>query len=145
MTRDRTGIKKTTKPPRPDLGGFDMHSTVEGAIPTIPFKEIWRTILGDRYSLSLVICGDKLSRRLNQEYRQKDYFPNVLSFPLEKHAGEIFLNIRKAEREAKEMQVSLRARIAHLYVHGCFHLAGYEHSDDMERREDVILSRFKLI
>jgi rRNA maturation RNase YbeY len=145
MTRDRTGIKKTTKPPRPDLGGFDMHSTVKDSVPSIPFKEIWRTVLGDRYALSLVLCGDKLSRRLNQEYRHKDYSPNVLSFPLEKHSGEIFLNIRKAEREAKEMQTSLRARIAHLYVHGCFHLAGYEHSDDMERREDVILSRFKLI
>lgn len=139
------GIKKTTKPPRPDLGGFDIHSTIKDSVPGIPFKEIWRTILGDRYALSLVICGDKLSRRLNQEYRHKDYSPNVLSFPLEKHAGEIFLNIRKAEREAREMGVSLRERIAHLYVHGCFHLAGYEHSDDMERREDVILSRFKLI
>ncbi|MBI5004461.1 rRNA maturation RNase YbeY [Candidatus Kaiserbacteria bacterium] len=139
------GIKNTAKPPRSDLGGFDIRTTVSSTIPNIPFKEIWRTILGDHYELSLVMCSDKLARRINIEHRHKDYAPNVLSFPLDKHTGEIFLNIRKAEREAREMKISPRSRIAHLYVHGCFHLAGYQHSADMERREDVILSRFKLI
>lgn len=138
--------KTATKPPRQDLGGFDMRSTIiKGSPPCIPFKEIARTVLGDRYELSLVICGDKLARRINQSYRHKDYTPNVLSFPLNKNSGEIFLNIRKAEREAKQMNISTRSRLAHLYVHACFHLAEYDHSDEMDRREDVILTRFKLI
>jgi len=124
---------------------FNIKTTVRGSVPRIPFEKLARAVLGHRYEMSLVICGDKLARRVNAKYRRKDYSPNVLSFPLDKNSGEIFLNIRKAEREAKEMKISPRARLAHLYVHGCFHLLGMKHGDEMERREDVILNRFKLI
>lgn len=141
-----TSAKRShTQPPRFNLGGFDMRTTVKRPISGIPFKDIAQVVLGTRYELSLVVCGDSLARRVNKTYRHKDYAPNVLSFPLNSHAGEIFLNIRKAEREAKQMNISTRKRIAHLYVHGCFHLLGMDHSDEMERKEDTILTRFKCI
>ena len=142
--RPRGPRNKNQKPPRHDLGGFAMRSTIT-PIPRIPFREIADEVLGKDYELSLVICADKLARRINRSYRNKDYSPNVLSFPLESSSGELFLNVRKAQREAKEMRVSVRERIAHLYVHGCFHLAGYDHSDEMEHKEDVILTKFRLI
>lgn len=128
-----------------DMGDFGVRSTVRGALPRIPWEQIARAVLGRRYCLSLVICGDELARRMNRAYRNKDYTPNVLSFPLDKYSGEIFLNIRQAQREAKQMGIAVRARLAHLFVHGCFHLAGYDHGEKMEQREDNILSRFKLM
>lgn len=103
-----------------------------------------RAVLGAKYQLSLVVCGDTLARSINIKYRKKDYSPNVLSFPLDKNEGEIFLNIRKAEREAKEYGVPLRERLALLYVHGLFHLKGLDHGDKMERAEQTALKRFRL-
>ena len=128
---------------------FDIKVTVirapfiEGARP-LPFEKIARAVLGENYELSLVVCGDALARRMNKTYRKKTYTPNVLSFPITKYAGEIFLNIRSAEREAELYHTSLRARLALLYVHGLFHLKGLDHGKKMERLEHATLKRFKL-
>ncbi len=101
-------------------------------------------ILGSSYDLSLVICGDKLATTMNAQYRKKTYSPNVLSFPYSKHEGEIFLNVRKAAREAKVGGGSHRSRMALLFVHGCFHLKGYRHGLTMERQETRVLRAFGL-
>ena len=113
-------------------------------MPRFAFAEMAEAVLGKQYQLSLVLCGDKLAQRLNKEHRNKTYYPNVLSFPIFPGEGEIFLNIRKAEREARQFGVSATQRIALLYVHGLFHLKGLDHSDRMEAEEQKILRRFNL-
>ncbi|HET8581282.1 MAG TPA: rRNA maturation RNase YbeY [Candidatus Paceibacterota bacterium] len=99
-------------------------------------------ILGKDYALSLVLCGDTLAQKLNRTYRNKEYKPNVLSFPLDRTEGEVFLNLRKAEREAAAAGSTANERIALLFVHACFHLKGYDHGDRMERAEERVLARF---
>lgn len=121
---------------------FDIRTTIRGSVPRIPFEVLATHVLGSKYELSLVICGDTLAQRMNKTYRKKSYKPNVLSFPLEKHAGEIFLNLRKAEREARAGGVSVRDRVALLYVHGLWHLKGHDHSDQMESLERATLKKF---
>lgn len=116
-----------------------IRNTTRGPVPRVPFEDMAREILGQRYDLSLVVCGDTLAQRINIESRKKTYKPNVLSFPLDTHEGEIFLNIRKAAREAKQMKIKALDRIALLFVHGCFHLKGMDHSDEMEAEEARIL------
>ena len=123
---------------------IDIKTTIRGPVPRIPFEDIARAVLGANYSLSLVLCGDRLAQRMNKEYRNKTYYPNVLSFPLDKNDGEIFLNIRKAAREARQMDTTAAKRTALLYVHGLFHLKGLDHSDKMEAEEQRVLRRFKL-
>ena len=108
----------------------------------IPYEEIARKILGSQYELSLVICGDTLAQRMNKEHRKKTYKPNVLSFPLSKAEGEIFLNVRTAAREARRYKVPLRDRLAFLFVHGCFHLKDLQHGRIMEAQEQRILRAF---
>ena len=117
-------------------------TTVRGSVPRIPFEKIADAILGKSYELSLVVCGDDLARRMNKEYRKKNYRPNVLSFPLSKNEGEIFLNVRMAAREARTRGLSARAWVAHLFVHGCFHLKGLQHGRIMEAQEQRILRAF---
>ena len=121
---------------------FDITTTTRGTVPRIAFEAMAKSVLGNSYELSLVICGDRLAQRMNAEYRKKTYAPNVLSFPLSTTGGEIFLNMRKAEREARRSGVSVRARIALLYVHGLWHLKGLDHSDRMEAREAATLKAF---
>jgi probable rRNA maturation factor len=123
---------------------LDIKRTVKDTV-RLPFEKIASAVLPRGYQLSLVICGDRLSQRMNAEYRNKTYRPNVLSFPLSKHEGEIFLNIRKAEREAKQEGISRDKRAALLFVHGCFHLAGYKHGEAMESRERGVLKKYNLI
>ena len=119
----------------------DIRYTLKAKI-RVPFEKMARAALPRGYQLSLVICGDRLAQRMNKEYRKKTYRPNVLSFPLSKNEGEIFLNVRKAAREARTMRISTNARIAHLFIHGCFHLAGHGHGDRMDALELKVLRKF---
>lgn len=123
---------------------IDIRTTVRGSVPRIPFEDIARSILPAQYELSLVVCGDTLARRINTENRKKTYSPNVLSLPIDTHEGEIFLNLRKAEREAKQEDTSTRARLALLYVHGLYHLKGLNHGPKMEALEQKTLKQFNL-
>lgn len=103
-------------------------------VPKIPFEEIKDKVLGKNYDLSLVFCGDKLSRRLNRIYRDKDYPTNVLSFPVSKNSGEIFINLRRLKGFS----------VPHLFIHGLLHLKGLQHGRKMESRERALLKAFGL-
>ncbi len=121
---------------------FSVRKTIRGQVPRLPFEKMAKDILGGSYELSLVICGDALSKRMNETYRKKSYKPNVLSFPISTHEGEIFLNLRCAAREAKKYGTSLQKRLALLFVHGCFHLKGLSHGAKMQKEELHALKKF---
>jgi len=84
---------------------IDIKRTIRSSAPRLPYSEMKNNVLGQGYELSLVMCGDDLARKMNKQYRRKAYAANVLSFPLSKTEGEIFLNIRAAQREAKKYGV----------------------------------------
>ena len=88
------------------------------------------------------------SRKLNLEYRGKDYATNVLSFLYEEIpaiCGDLVLCTPVIEREAAMNDQPVRAHYAHLIVHGLLHLQGYDHEPSekmariMEDRERAIL------
>lgn len=121
---------------------FSVRKTTRGSMPRLPFERMAQEILGRTYELSLVVCGDTLAQRMNKEYRKKSYKPNVLSFPISKTEGEIFLNVQCAKREAKKYGMAFSDRLALLFVHGCFHLKGLDHGAKMEAAEQKVLKRF---
>jgi probable rRNA maturation factor len=99
------------------------------------------SVLGDRYDLSIVICGDARARSLNRTYRNKQSASNVLSFPLSASSGEIFLNAARIRREAGVYGHSPRKHMLYLLIHGCLHLKGYSHGSTMEKAEQTYLTR----
>lgn len=94
-------------------------------------------------------------RRLNRDYRGKDYATNVLTFaydaaPTPHRAaplcGDIVLCAPVIAREAIEQGKPLAAHFAHMVVHGLLHLQGYDHAQEgeataMEAVEGFILRR----
>lgn len=92
-------------------------------------------VLGPSYELSVAFVGDKESRKINIETRGKDYIPNVLSFELEKNAGEIFINPLEAGRQAPTFGRTKSNFIAYLYIHALCHLKGMDHGSRMEGTE----------
>lgn len=87
---------------------------------------------------------------LNNDYREKDYATNVLSFPYEVEpvvAGDLVICATVVEREAAEQEKTLEAHYAHLIVHGILHLQGYDHEIGeneallMENKERTILAQ----
>ena len=95
--------------------------------------------------LTLRIVGAAESRALNRRYRGKDKPTNVLSFAAEGALGDLVLCAPVIAREAREQGKSIRAHWAHMIVHGCLHLQGYDHQRErdaarMERKEQKLLA-----
>ncbi len=89
--------------------------------------------------LSIRIVDAKEGRRLNRDYRGKDYATNVLSFPAELPPGvklpligDLVICAPVVAREAKEQHKLPRDHWAHMTVHGVLHLLGYDHIEDAE-------------
>ena len=121
---------------------FSLATTLRGPYPRVPFARIKKTILGERYELSLVLIGDTLATRLNREHKGKTEPTNILSFPLTKTEGEIFLNVRRAARDAKKFGHTHTQHIAFLFIHGCLHLSGMHHGNALEKKEEALLAQF---
>ena len=92
--------------------------------------------------LTIRIVDEEESQQLNHEYRGKDKPTNVLSFPFEAPAhvpipllGDLIVCKQVVEREAIEQGKTLTSHWAHMIIHGCLHLLGYDHIEDQEAEE----------
>ena len=106
------------------------------------FAKIASEILPADYELSLVFVGDKKAQTLNKKYRNKDYIPNVLSFPIDKKSGEIFINLKQLEKETVKFQMDFPTIIIYMFIHGCLHLKGLDHGAKMDSLEKKYLKMF---
>ena len=123
---------------------FALTRLTKDKVPALPFLLLKEHVLGKTYALSLVIVGDARSKQLNEEYRKKTYTPNVLSFPLERARGEIFLNLKQARREHKNRGESFDYFVALLFIHSMLHLIGKRHGSTMEGTEQKVLKKFNI-
>jgi len=97
--------------------------------------------------VTLRYVAEAEGRRLNRQYRGKDYATNVLTFVYQDEplAGDVVICAPVVAREAKDQRKDVRAHHAHLVVHGLLHLQGMDHERSaraaaaMERRERAIL------
>ncbi len=94
-------------------------------------------------SVSILLTNNDEIADLNERMRGKSGPTNVLSFPAgpalpgmptDEAAviGDIALAFETCEREAAEIDISIKDHISHLVVHGILHLFGYDHIDDDE-------------
>jgi len=99
--------------------------------------------------MTIRLVDEAEARELNHTYRHKDYATNVLSFPADAPdelldiplLGDLVICVAVVEREAAEQGKSLEAHWAHLVIHGCLHLLGYDHIEDEEAEEMESLER----
>lgn len=87
-----------------------------------------------RAVLTLRFVDAREGRRLNREYRGRDYATNVLTFEYARAplAADIVLCVPVIVREARALRRPARAHFAHLVVHGVLHAQGMDHRHDRE-------------
>lgn len=89
--------------------------------------------------ITIRLVTNEESQQLNHQYRGKDKPTNVLSFPFEVPAGvplqllgDLIIAVDVVAQEAQQQSKSTNAHWAHMVVHGCLHLLGYDHIKDDE-------------
>ncbi len=96
-------------------------------------------------------------RRLNRDFRGKDYVPDILSFETDDddaltdgaddyYIGDIFMVAEKIHEAAAAQNKPVNEHLSHLAIHGLLHLCGYDHElgeteqEAMEALEITILA-----
>jgi probable rRNA maturation factor len=94
---------------------------------------------GDNQSAAIVFLGDEAIKKLNRQFRGKNYATDVLSFPSEaepfevehgSQLGEVVISVQRAATQAKEHGLSFSDEVRQLILHGLLHLCGYDHEID---------------
>ena len=88
---------------------------------------------------TVVFVSDAAIRKLNRQFRGKDYATDVLSFPsqaesfeneAEENLGEVVISLDRAQVQAKENDLTLVNEVEQLILHGLLHLCGHDHETD---------------
>lgn len=128
---------------------FDGVARHRAALPRHGVARCIRHALALPGELAVRIVDADEGRRLNREFRGKDYATNVLTFDYAASPvvmADLVLCAPVVAREAKELRVTLAAHYAHLLVHGTLHAQGWDHetgeadAQAMEARETAILA-----
>ena len=135
------------------LGEFVNASTDAALPPPARFADWVAAALAARPAarVDLRVVDMDEGRDLNRRFRGQDKATNVLAFPCSMPEpaaapllGDLVLCAPVVRHEAGQQAKDPEAHWAHLVVHGCLHLLGYDHQQDreaarMEARETELL------
>lgn len=125
----------------------DLQIAYEGQVPEHALFQKWAEAalqeeVTEDCELSIRLVAIEESAELNKTYRGKTGPTNVLSFPFDspilmepKLLGDLVICVPTVEKEAVEQAKQLEHHWAHLVVHGCLHLLGYDHIENDEAEE----------
>lgn len=106
--------------------------------------QIKEAVLGKKYELSFVYISSAKIKELNKTYRQINKPTDILSFPLSKISGEIFICKSETKKMAPDFDRSYENFLLYLFIHGCVHLKGHDHGPKMEKLEEKFRKKFKV-
>jgi probable rRNA maturation factor len=87
--------------------------------------DLEKRVAGGR-PVTCLITTDADLRRLNRQFRGKNYATDVLSFP----PDEMAISLDRAAAQARELRHSLDEELRILMLHGVLHLSGMDHETD---------------
>src|SRR5207244_3590366 len=83
------------------MSRFTMTNETRASIPRASFRSMKEAVLGKGYELTVTFIPAGKMRKLNKIFRDIDKPTDILSFPLSKNEGEIYITPSETRREAK--------------------------------------------
>ena len=145
--------------------GIDTNDDYEKTIKKV-VKECFKTenLENTNLYMSITLTKPEEIKRMNLEFRNIDRATDVLSFPMfekneieeivskqeedrgEDILGDIVISIEKVQEQAKEYGHSFERELAYMVVHGFYHLMGYDHMEEndkkkMRAKEETVLKK----
>lgn len=112
--------------------------------------------------VNVVLTDSKNIKNINKEHRGIDKETDVLSFPMyeknelenihlenEDILGDMVISIEKVQEQAQEYGHSFERELAYMIVHSFYHLLGYDHMNEtdkkeMREKEELILGKLNI-
>lgn len=103
-------------------------------------------VTNDLAEISVTFTDSEEIREINRDFRDIDKVTDVLSFPqfespedIPKEGpyalGDVVICTGQALTQAEEYGHSSEREMVYLFVHSMFHLMGYDHMEDAEKKE----------
>ena len=122
------------------------------------YKEIIKKVLKKCFEIeklenknlyvNVVLTNAKNIKSISKEHRGIDKETDVLSFPMfekneianldntnEDILGDMVISIERVEEQAKEYGHSFERELAYMVVHSFYHLLGYDHMTEEDKKE----------
>ena len=111
------------------------------------------------YQISLLFVDNNEIREINKDTRGIDKVTDVLSFPMlsddfdieleEESLGDIVISLERAFEQSKEYNHSFERELSYMVVHGFYHLMGYDHMEEeekkiMRQKEENVLQKLNI-
>ena len=141
----------------------NMYSTLTEKVINKCFET--ENLLDKNINISIIFTTPVDIQEYNKEYRNIDRATDVLSFPMfekdevekfkeEKSIvpevlGDIIINLSQVKMQADEYGHSFERELAYMLVHGFYHLMGYDHMEEEEKKimrlkEEKVLADLKI-
>ena len=110
----------------------------------------------EKCSINLKLVDNKEITELNKIYRNKNKPTNVLSFTNDdisksrtNELGDIAISFEFVEQESKEQNKKFNDHVIHMFIHGIYHILGFDHENDsmadaMEEKEILLLEKLQI-
>ena len=124
-------------------------------------------IINSKLIITITLTNAENIRKINKQFRNIDKATDVLSFPMfdkdelenkiknrlfehEDVLGDIIISIPRVEEQAKEYGHSFERELSYMLVHGFYHLMGYDHikeedKKEMRPKEEKILNQLNIL
>ncbi|RYZ81931.1 MAG: rRNA maturation RNase YbeY [Proteobacteria bacterium] len=91
-------------------------------------RKLWKS-LPSQLELTVVFLDTAAAKKMNQQFRNRNYATDVLSFEgMEPGAlGELVLCPQVLRRQCKEHHLTYHQELGYMLLHGILHLLGYDH------------------
>lgn len=101
--------------------------------------------------LTLVFLNTTPAKKINWQFRGKDYATDVLSFESieEGSLGELVLCPQVLQKQAEENKHDYKHEIGYMVLHGILHLLGYDHeksevdAEKMFKIQDAVFEKLR--
>ena len=114
--------------------------------------------------INIVLTNPENIKKINKEHRNINKETDVLSFPMFEQKelinttkfiarevlGDIVISIEQVQKQAVEYEHSFERELAYMAVHGFYHLMGYDHIEEkdkkiMRQKEEKILQELNIL
>ncbi len=148
-----------------DIEENDEYKELINAVINRCFEE--EKLINTKLYISITLTTPENIRNINKEYRNTDKETDVLSFPMfeqeeikeiinskqhlvEDVLGDIVISVKKVQEQAIEYGHSFKRELSYMLVHGFYHLMGYDHikeedKKEMRPKEEKILQDLKIV
>ena len=116
--------------------------------------------------INIILTNPEEIKRINKEYRSIDKETDVLSFPMFQKEeieglikkkenivtdilGDVVISIPRVYEQAEEYNHSFERELSYMVVHGFYHLMGYDHMEEeekkiMRQKEENVLQKLNI-